>query len=235
MILYIIRHGEPHYETTGELTEKGWQQAEAVGKRMAKLGVNKIFASPILRAQQTAEPACRMLGLEKVTEEWSHEIGDERLTPFPDGKMKSISFVQNTYFRQNGNIDLSFEDAYKCDGINQSEMKKAVDYIEKNGNDFLERLGYKEENGVYRIIRPNDDKVALFCHAAFSRAWVSVLLHIPLHIMWAGFDYDFTGVTVIEFQNNENGITAPKCLTYADTSHLYAEGIDSVVNDISQM
>ena len=86
-------------------------------------------------------------------------------------------------------------------------MKKAVDYIEKNGNDFLERLGYKEENGVYRILKENNEKVALFCHAAFSRAWVSVLLHIPLHIMWSGFDYDYTGVTVIEFQNNENGFT----------------------------
>lgn len=234
MILYIIRHGEPDY-STGELTERGWLQAEAVGKRMSRLKIDKIFASPILRAQQTAEPACRMLGLEKNTEEWSHEIGDERLTSFPDGKMKSISFVQNTYFRQNGNIDLSFAEAYECDGIKQTEMKKAVDYIEKNGNDFLERLGYKEENGVYRILRENNDKVALFCHAAFARAWVSVLLHIPLHIMWSGFDYDFTGVTVIEFKNNENGITAPKCLSYADLSHLYADGLDAAVNDISQM
>ena len=39
----------------------------------------------------------------------------------------------------------------------------------------------------------------------------------------------------IEFENNENGVTAPKCLTYADTGHLYAEGITSEVNDISQM
>lgn len=234
MILYIIRHGEPDY-STGALTEKGWLQAEAVGKRMAKLGIDKIYASPLLRAQQTAEPACRLLGIEKTTEEWSHEIGDERLTSFPDGEMKSISFVQNTYFRQNGNMDLSFTNAYECDGIKQSEMKKAVDYIEKNGNEFLERLGYKEENGIYRIIRPNNDRVALFCHAAFARAWVSVLLHIPLHIMWAGFDYDYTGVTVIEFANNDNGITAPKCHHYADHSHLYAEGIESAVNDLSQM
>ena len=234
MILYIIRHGEPDY-STGALTEKGWLQAEAVGKRMAKLGIDKIYASPLLRAQQTAEPACRLLGIEKTTEEWSHEIGDERLTSFPDGEMKSISFVQNTYFRQNGNMDLSFTNAYECDGIKQSEMKKAVDYIEKNGNEFLERLGYKEENGIYRIIRPNNDRVALFCHAAFARAWVAVLLHIPLHIMWAGFDYDYTGVTVIEFANNDNGITAPKCHHYADHSHLYAEGIESAVNDLSQM
>jgi len=105
-------------------------------------------------------------------------------------------------------------------------MGAALEYIEKNGNDFLERLGYKEENGVYRILRPNEEKVALFCHGAFSRAWISILLHIPVHMMWASFGYTHTGVTVIEFRNNENGITAPHCLCYSDISHLYAEGLD---------
>ena len=33
MLLYIIRHGEPGHG--GALTEKGWKQAEAVGKRVA--------------------------------------------------------------------------------------------------------------------------------------------------------------------------------------------------------
>lgn len=234
MILYIIRHGEPDYKTD-TLTEKGWLQAEAVGKRMSRLKIDKVFSSPLGRAKQTAEPTCRMSGLNKNIEEWAHEIGDERLTPFPDGKMKSVSLLQNTYFRQNGNIDLPFEKAYECDGIKQSDMKSAVEYIEKNGKDFLERLGYKEENGVYRILKENNEKVALFCHAAFARAWISVLLHIPLHIMWSSFDYEFTGVTVLEFKNNENGITAPTCLNYSDISHLYAEGLDDNQNDVSQM
>ena len=233
MLLYIIRHGEPGHD--GALTEKGRKQAEAVGKRMHKAGINKIFTSPILRAVQTSEPACRLLGLEAQVEEWAHEIGDERLTTLPDGKRISVSLIQNSLFRENGNINLPFEKGYECDYMNLTEMKKAVSYIEENGNKFLEKLGYKYENGIYRIINPNDDKVALFCHSAFSRAWVSVLLHIPIHIMWAGFDYDYTGVTVIEFANNENGITAPKCHHYADHSHLYAEGIESAVNDLSQM
>ena len=234
MLLYIIRHGEPDYKTD-TLTDKGWLQAEAVGRRMNRLKIDKVFSSPLGRAKQTADPTCRMLGLNKNIEDWAHEIGDERLTPFPDGKMKSISLLQNTYFRQNSNIDLPFEKAYECDGIKQSDMKNAVEYIEKNGKDFLERLGYKEENGVYRILKENNEKVALFCHAAFARAWISVLLHIPLHIMWSSFDYEFTGVTVLEFKNNKNGITAPTCLSYSDISHLYAEGLDDTQNDASQM
>ena len=230
MLLYIVRHGDPIYETDS-LTERGKLQAEAVGKRMADAKIDCIFSSPMGRAMQTADPACRLLGLEKHIEEWTHEIQDERLTPFPDGKRKSISLLQNTYFRENGNIDLPYEKAFDCVGINESQMEAAVRYIEQNGNDFLERLGYREENGVYRIVRNNEQKVALFCHAAFARAWLSVLLHIPLHIMWSSFSYTHTGVTVIEFKNNENGITAPKCLCYSDVSHLYANGLDLCHNN----
>ena len=225
MILYIIRHGQPHY-ATGELTEKGWAQAEAVGERMAKLGINKIFASPILRAQQTAEPACRMLGLEKVTEEWSHEIGDERLTTYPDGQKKSVTLLQNTLLRENGEVDIPFEKTFETKALRETEMEKAFNYIKDSGREFLEKLGYKEENGIYRIIKPNDERIALFCHAVFTRTWLSHLLHIPMHIMWSSFAPTHTGVTIIEFKNNENGFTAPKCLCFSDMSHLYAEKVD---------
>ena len=58
MLLYIIRHGDPDY-TTDTLTERGWAQAEAVGKRLAASGINRVFSSPMGRAKQTAEPTCR--------------------------------------------------------------------------------------------------------------------------------------------------------------------------------
>ena len=225
MLLYIIRHGDPIYETDS-LTERGKRQAEAVGKRLYDAKIDRIFSSPMGRAMETAEPACRMLGIEKNIEPWAHEIGDERLTSFPDGIKKSITLVQNTYYLENGNINLPYERSLECAGINETKMDVAVKYIEENGKEFLERLGYKYENGIYRILKPNDEKVALFCHAAFSRAWLSVLLHIPLHIMWSSFHYTHTGVSVVEFKNNENGITAPRCLCFSDVSHLYASGLD---------
>ena len=229
MLLYIVRHGDPIYETDS-LTERGKLQAEAVGKRMFDARIDRIFSSPMGRAKETADPACRLLGIEKTIEEWAHEIGDERLTPFPDGIQKSITLVQNTYYLENGNACLPFDKAFECPGINQSNMNSAVKYIEENGKIFLEKLGYREENGIYRIINSNEEKVALFCHAEFARAWLSVLLHVPIHIMWASFQYTHTGVTVLQFKNNENGITAPRCLCYSDISHLYAAGLDLKYN-----
>ena len=227
MLLYIVRHGDPNYETD-TLTERGKLQAEAVGKRMFDAKIDRIFSSPYGRAMETAEPACRLLGLKKNIEEWTHEVEDERLTPFPDGKMKSISLIQNTYYRESGNIYLPYERTFECQGFKETQMKSVVEYIEKNGNDFLERLGYKEENGVYKIIKPNEERVALFCHTIMARVWLSILLHIPLHIMWSGFQTTHTGVTVIEFKNNPNGYTAPKCLCFSDMSHLYASGLDLI-------
>ena len=41
MLLYIIRHGDPHYPTDS-LTERGILQAEAGGKRLAAAGIDKV-------------------------------------------------------------------------------------------------------------------------------------------------------------------------------------------------
>ena len=225
MLLYIVRHGHPDY-TTDSLTDRGWLQAEAVGKRLAATGIDQVYASPMGRARQTAEPTCRLLDLPCHIEPWAHEVQDERWTEEPYGKPVSVTMVQNTYYRENGGIDLPYDRAYEAVGFRRSGMKDAVAYIEEGGRDFLERLGYKEENGVYRILRANEDRVALFCHSIMARAWISTLLHIPIHMMWAGFHYTHTGVTVLEFRNNEDGFTAPKCLCYSDMSHLYAHGPD---------
>lgn len=230
MLLYIIRHGDPDY-TTDSLTGRGALQAEAVGRRMRDAGIDRIFSSPMGRALETAQAAARLTGLDVQIEDWTHEVGDERMTYYPDGRRKSISNVQNTCFRENGNMDLPYDRAYECPGIDDTAMRQAVAYIQEQGRGFLERLGYREEGGVYRILRPNEEKIALFCHGVFSRAWISTLLHIPLHIMWAGMDYTHTGVTVLEFRNNDNGVTAPKCLCYSDISHLYASGLDTRYNN----
>ena len=225
MLLYIVRHGDPDY-STDSLTARGIVQAEAVGKRIADSKIDRIFSSPMGRARQTAEPACRMLGLEYSVEEWTREISPHVKTPFPDGVRKSVTVIQNTHYRANGNINLDYDHSLECAGFSESTMGEALAYLEENGKDFLERLGYREENGIYRILRPNEEKVALFCHGAFSRAWLSILLHIPVHLMWSDFGYTHTGVTILHFKNNADGFTAPKCLCYSDMSHLYAQGLD---------
>ena len=227
MLLYLVRHGDPIY-STDSLTERGVLQAEAVGKRIAYSEITEIYSSTMGRAQMTAEPAARLLSLPINPEPWAREVEDERLTPYPDGRMKSVTTLPNTVLRANGNLDLPFDRALECTGLSEANMKPAIERIVNGGREFLARLGYVEENGIYRITAPNEGRVALFCHAVMQRVWLSELLHIPLHLVWASFAPTHTGVTVLEFKNYADGYTAPKCLCFSDMSHLYAEGLDTV-------
>ena len=79
--------------------------------------------------------------------------------------------------------------------------------------------------GVYRIVKPNEERVALFCHQGFSMTWFPYLLGIPPHLFWSSFDINHTGVSVFEFADNPDGLTSPKCLALSDNSHLLREGL----------
>ncbi len=231
MLLYIIRHGDPNYALDC-LTERGRKQAAAVARRLQRSGINAVYSSPMGRARETAAPTCELLGLPCHIEEWTHELTfEERGTPFPDGIKRSVSQLPAPKLRENGNILLDYEHFDECPGFAESGMRSAIEHLTPEGCEFLERLGYKEENGVFRIVRANDDRVALFCHAAFTRAWLSILLHIPPHMMWADFGYSHTGVTVLDFEDYGTGFTSPKCLCYSDLSHLYAEGLDMIYDN----
>ena len=60
MILFYIRHGDPIYNPD-QLTPLGQRQAEAIGKRLARFGIDKIYSSTSNRAYQTAIPTAEIL------------------------------------------------------------------------------------------------------------------------------------------------------------------------------
>ena len=73
--LWLLRHGEavPHDskpDPEREVTARGERQALAAGSALARLGVelDACYTSPRLRARQTAELACRELGVEPIVE-----------------------------------------------------------------------------------------------------------------------------------------------------------------------
>lgn len=60
MLFFYIRHGDPIYNPN-KLTPLGERQAEAVAKRLALYGIDRIYSSPSNRAIQTAQPTCEIL------------------------------------------------------------------------------------------------------------------------------------------------------------------------------
>ena len=58
--VYLVRHGESVGNATGQrlynpdLTARGWRQSQALARRLAAAGCDRVVASPLIRALQTA-------------------------------------------------------------------------------------------------------------------------------------------------------------------------------------
>ena len=216
MYLYFVRHGDPDYEKDC-LTDLGKEQAELVSKRLALIPFDRIYTSSMGRAKETAAPTCRIFQKEPVVLDWAKEITG-RVT-MPDGEEKSLAALSGTYFRGEDDA-LPFGHSFENSYFAQSGLQEKFERVVKGGLALLKDLGYEEENGKFKILYPNEEHVVIFGHGNVTRSLLSYLLHIPLHIMWAGFRYGHTGVTMLYFKNETSGYTVPKCLYYADMSHL---------------
>jgi broad specificity phosphatase PhoE len=88
--IYLARHGETAWSLTGQhtgladlpLTERGEQNARALGERLRSFGVAKVFSSPLQRAART----CEIAGFGSVAEkdpdlvEWDYGKYEGRRT-----------------------------------------------------------------------------------------------------------------------------------------------------------
>jgi probable phosphoglycerate mutase len=110
--------------------------------------------------------------------------------------------------------------------------RSACDLLPPRESDaFVERLGYRREDGLYRILRPSEEKVALFCHAGFSMVWFPYLLDVDPVWFWTSFDLTHAGIIVVRFENHPEGLTAPRCLAWSDTGPLFHAGLELKYND----
>lgn len=226
MLLYVIRHGDPIYDPDS-LTELGHKQAKALSKRLCVHGLDKIYSSPLIRAQQTAQPTCEALGLPCEIEEWASEnlAYKDFCVDHTDGRRTWCFHQQTTNFLNEETARR--EDWYNIPALlgDPETFKRGFERIAKSGDEFLARLGYVREGMAYRIERPNDDRVALFCHEGISTLWLPHVLNVPPQIFWGYISFSHSSVTILNFENNKNGITLPSVLCTSDLSHIYESGL----------
>ncbi len=223
MLFYIIRHGHPDYGTDS-LTERGRLQALAVGKRLSNVGITHIYSSPQGRARQTAQPLCDFTHKTATVLPWAHEMSEEMLVPFPDGQMRSFTFLPNGEFFKDGGALLTEETSFAANGFRDAVgIEPKCRAVWNAVDELLAGHGYRREGEIYRIERPNEDRIALFCHNDLARVVFSHLVHVPIHTVWASFSMSHTGVTVLELRNWPCGETVPRCLCFDDLSHLAAD------------
>jgi probable phosphomutase (TIGR03848 family) len=95
-IIYLIRHAENDYlgkeKLAGwlpgvHLNDRGVAQAEALAERLAGIRVRAIYASPLERALETAEPIARRQGLQVIRRP---DLGEVRFGRWQGQTLKTL-------------------------------------------------------------------------------------------------------------------------------------------------
>lgn len=217
--LYLIRHGETsgnagtfrkpdEHEQDPYLNERGRRQADLVGKRMAALALDAVFASGLERAVDTAACIARQ----------QPENGCRTVSILPilceNGVRADYPGHSLAYYRQKYPVTVA-------DGVDGDSLIFASE-----GFDDAALYAKGEQAIRYFCERfTHGEKVAAVAHGGFN----TFLLLAAMRVRPEGmvFDVDFynTGVTKIIFYDEHGGNYGEqtKVAFLNDTSHLYEE------------
>ncbi len=157
-LIYMIRHGQSEANNSKvfagnsdfPLTEKGHLQAERSAEFFKDIKIDKIYASDLKRAYQTAEHTGAIFNLEIIPDRLLREI-------------RGGKWENNTY----DYIQETFKDTY---GVWLSDIDKACPDNGESVTDLQKRVSKRVEE----IAKENEGKsVAIFTHATPIRAFMA--------------------------------------------------------------
>ena len=227
MLLYFVRHGDPCYDPES-LTPLGLRQAEAVGRRIARYGVDRLFSSPMKRAQQTAQPAAEMLHKEiELLDFSSEQHAWDGLTYRLEGERRKWCSMDDKTQQLFASPEVRALGMrwYEHPAFAETTFGAYMQKMGKECDEWTASLGYvRVGDGLYREEKPNKDRVALFAHAGFGGAFFSYLLGIPYPQYSQTFDLAHSSLTVVEFEE-KNGVCVPRVMTLSNDAHLFHENL----------
>jgi len=158
MDLLLIRHGLPvriddaDGPADPDLADEGWEQARRLARWLSSERIDGVFASPLLRARQTAEPLAEAFGLDVVVDEEIAEFDREAHYYVPIEELKAAK-DERWYRLVAGEFEFS--------EVDPETFRKIV------------------VGAVERIIAANRSRrVAVVCHGGVVNAYVSHILGI---------------------------------------------------------
>jgi probable phosphoglycerate mutase len=224
MLLYFIRHADPDY-VNNTITAEGRLEAKALAQRMAHGGLDKIYCSPYGRAVNTMSYTADAVNLSASRLDWLKELDEfifKQATPWQVDCAWEIP----------GEVIMGEQALPTHDNwhehklLNEFETKRIFTELVANSDSFFARQGFVRQGRRYKVVAPNNKKIAVFGHGGFGLTWLAHLLNIPPLIMWTEFWLAPSSVTTVLFEQRSGEWAVPRCLSWGDTSHLYKEGLD---------
>lgn len=235
MILFYVRHGDPQY-APDTLTPLGARQAEAIGRRLAVYGVDRIYTSPKFRARETARPLCEILKKTPTVVEFASEgLAWERFAVLSDDGKKTNFPFNVRYIKKlftSPEMVAMGHDWHKHPDLARFNYEQAWEDHCNDVDEWILSLGYEHIRGTgrFRFVGQKEDaekRIALFAHQGFGSFFFAHLLDIPYPVYCTRFDICHSGLTTVEMQPIGEDLFIPMVLTLSNDGHLYRETIPS--------
>lgn len=224
MRILLIRHGDPDY-ANDTVTEKGKREAKLLASRLAGENIDKIYCSPLGRAQDTAIPTAKKVGLAIETLEWLREIHihyDMEDKPVSPWDIYPHIWTENPFVE-------SKENWAKYSLYEGSPVENAVRNTEAALDALLLSHGFRHTGRLFEILpgyEHSTETIAIFCHMGLGNVILSHLAGIPTPLWWHTIFLPPTSVTTVYLEQHCPGkpIALAHFTGIGDVSHLYAGG-----------
>lgn len=214
----FVRHADPDY-VRDSLTEKGWKEAELLGKRLSKEKMDYVYVSPLGRAKDTAGCTLKYNGKEAVVKDflrefeapiWRPDVTDKKMICWdwlPEDWMNDERFFSKDHW---------MEPKPMADGHVYDEYKRVIEGFDE----ILKTHGYVREGNYYRVEKGNHDVIVFFCHFGVQAVMLSHLLNLSPMIMWHNFCASPSTVTTVYTEERRPGIANFRINIFGSQTHL---------------
>lgn len=244
MKLIMIRHAEPDY-SIDSLTEKGFREAELLGKRTADWKVTDFYCSPLGRAKKTSEPTLRHHKKEATVYDWLREFHAPVDNYEKPGETR-IPWDFSPKFLDENPILFDPNHWWEAPILKSGNVKEEYDRVMRGLDGLLAKYGYHrtghyystentkssnyfmEYNGTTIECLKNAPKeepiIVIFCHLGVMLTMMSYLLNTTPATLLHGFFIPPSSVTVLSAEERTPGEAYFRCQVAGDTSHLKIAG-----------
>lgn len=224
MRLIIIRHGDPDY-VNDSLTPRGRREAEALGRYLKDIPIDKAYVSPLGRAALTAELGLAHKDLVPEMKPWLREFSPLIDRPDSPGRKHIVwDWLPEDWTAE----PLFFDKDHWCDVpvMREGHVREEYEWVRDGIDTLLEEHGYRRNGLIYESVRPNHDTVALFCHLGVSYVILSHLLNVSPMVLWHGFSTAPTSIISVYTEERRPGKISFRVNSFGAVPHLEREGIE---------
>jgi len=176
--LYLVRHAQSQGNTgedltTGDpdLTEVGWEQARRLGERLKSQRIDRIYASPLRRTQQTASAIAEASGLDVL----------------PKADLTEVVLGQADY-------DIRLLPEEERERVAERIMSEGT-WDAFPGSEGSAAARERVRNVIHEIVDDHPgERLVLVSHAAFIQTFVSLALGLDRDFVFYPFNASITSI-----------------------------------------